>query len=246
LFWWFALILSFIGIFVFFMMAVISFFKRNIKSKQAAKQYFLISILCIAVVFVSMLNIGKSHMELVGTETTLVSDTENNVSEKQDADNKKEIEVNTKSEEAEKKEQEETNAKEEAMKAQKKAKDEAKKKAQAEAEAREKAELEAKNQAAEIAIKDALDLYMYENFKYYYETSWYSSVSATGCVIHENEKVFILQSKGNSYNDQAEQFLSATLGFFNSKTTEAQFLVDKVILVDNQKNIIKEVETNKW
>ena len=98
----------------------------------------------------------------------------------------------------------------------------------------------------EEVIKNALDSYMYRNFSQYYQTSWFDSVSATDAVINDYGNTFIIQSKSNEDNMRAEKFYGAALGFFNAKTTEAQYLVDRVILIDQDFNILKEMETVKW
>lgn len=98
----------------------------------------------------------------------------------------------------------------------------------------------------ENAIKKELDNYMGRNFYQYYETTWFDSVSSTGAVINDYGKTFIIQSKGDSFHEKARMFFNATLGFFNAKTTEAQYLVDKVILIDQDFNVLEETETISW
>ncbi|MDF1508787.1 hypothetical protein PZE06_11440 [Robertmurraya sp. DFI.2.37] len=95
----------------------------------------------------------------------------------------------------------------------------------------------------EEAIKKALDMYMSENFYRYHKTTWFDSVSGTDAVINEYGKTFIIQSKGKEYEQEAEKFYSAVLGFFNAKTTDPKYLVDNVILIDQDFNILRETKT---
>lgn len=110
----------------------------------------------------------------------------------------------------------------------------------------EKLRSDNQNVEQEDAIKKALDSYMSENFYRYAKTSWFDSVSATDAVINKYGKTFIIQSKGEQYNQQAEEFYSAAVGFFNAKTTEPQYLVDYVILIDKDFNTLRETETINW
>lgn len=228
MFWALTLLLSFIGIFVFLVLAVISLIS-NVREKRIAAQYFVISGLCVAVVCISILNIGKSQMEKVMRESKVASAT----SMIKDIEEPKKVSVNTVSEKQKKAEEKASQVK-----------------AQQDADAKKRFEEAAKRNAkraeTERLIKQAFDKYMYVNFKYYGETSWYSSVSATGCVVDKQGKTFIIQSKSKPNDEKAKHFLEAALGFFNSKTTKSQFLVNKVILIDNQSTILKEVDTVNW
>lgn len=103
-----------------------------------------------------------------------------------------------------------------------------------------------KHTLEEDVIKKAADKYMIENFGSVIKTSWFDSIKGTRAVINKTNKTFIIQSKGESYDVNAEKFMSATLGFFNDKTLELNYRVDRVTLVDRNYNIIKEAEIIKW
>jgi 23S rRNA G2069 N7-methylase RlmK/C1962 C5-methylase RlmI len=103
-----------------------------------------------------------------------------------------------------------------------------------------------KHQSEEENIKRIVDKYMYDNFGSVFKTSWYDSISASGAVINQYGKYFVIQSKSDSHNDKAKEYIKGLLSFFNSKTTDPEYLVDKVILVDQGNNIIYEKDTFKW
>ncbi|AVK86010.1 hypothetical protein C3943_22190 [Lysinibacillus sp. B2A1] len=98
----------------------------------------------------------------------------------------------------------------------------------------------------ENIIKKEADKFMIENFGSYTKTTWFDSVAATSASINKNGKYFLVQSKGDEYNPQAKQFLQGLLMYFNAKTLDKSYKVDKVILVDQDFKVLFESEIIKW
>ncbi|MGY4796029.1 hypothetical protein ACVNNN_13585 [Lysinibacillus fusiformis] len=98
----------------------------------------------------------------------------------------------------------------------------------------------------ENIIKNEADKFMIENFGSYTKTTWFDSVSATSTSINKNGKYFLVQSKDTEHNSQAKQFVQGLMMYFNSKTLDKSYKVDKVILVDQDFNILFEFEIIKW
>lgn len=105
---------------------------------------------------------------------------------------------------------------------------------------------DAKHKIEEENIKKVVDKYMFDNFGNVFKTTWYDSISASSAVINEYGTYFVIQSKSDSHNEKAKEYIKGLLGFFNSKTTDSEYLVDKVILVDQENNIIYKKDTFKW
>ncbi|MEK4294053.1 hypothetical protein [Paenibacillus sp. FSL R5-0914] len=104
-----------------------------------------------------------------------------------------------------------------------------------------------KHTEREKLIKDKVDKYMYENFGGTFKTTWFDSISASGAVINEYGKFFIVVSKGE--DEKAIDYVSGLLSFFNDKTIDKDYKVAKVILVDEEYKVykvIKQVNTIEW
>ncbi|WP_160037200.1 hypothetical protein [Paenibacillus sp. An7] len=100
-----------------------------------------------------------------------------------------------------------------------------------------------KHTKEEKLIKDKVDNYMYENFGGVFNTTWYDSILASGAVINEYGKLFLVVSKGD--DEKAINYVRGLLSFFNDKTIDEVYQVTKVVLVDKEYNLIKQVETIK-
>lgn len=96
----------------------------------------------------------------------------------------------------------------------------------------------------EKRIKDTVDKYMFENFGSIFKTTWYDSVSASGAVINDYGKFFIVQSSGEE--EKAKKFVGGVLTFFNSRTTTEEYRVDKVFLLNKNGEVIYQVDTIIW
>ncbi|WP_440833425.1 hypothetical protein [Paenibacillus sp. 22594] len=96
----------------------------------------------------------------------------------------------------------------------------------------------------EKIIKDKVDKYMYENFGGTFKTTWFDSVSASGAVINEYGKVFIVVSKRD--DKKAINYVGGLLSFFNDKTIDKDYKVAKIVLVDEEYKVIKQVNTIEW
>lgn len=83
------------------------------------------------------------------------------------------------------------------------------------------------------------------NFNYA-ETTWFNSISAASTVINSHGKFFIVQSKSENLNPKAKPFVQGLLSYFNAKTLDKSYKVDKVILVDQEHNILFETEIVDW
>lgn len=98
----------------------------------------------------------------------------------------------------------------------------------------------------EKVIKNAFDEYMNLNFYKYYKTSWWDSVSAGGAVINKYGRTFILQSSSDVYNSKTQNYLIAASAYFNDKTLESEYQVDRLVLVDSKFSIMDERKIIKW
>lgn len=98
----------------------------------------------------------------------------------------------------------------------------------------------------ESEIKEAFHEYMNYNFYQFHKTSWFDSVSATSAVINEYGTAFVIQSKGTEYDKHAENYLGSAGFFFNDKTLEGKYKVDRLILVNQEFETIKEIDIIKW
>lgn len=96
----------------------------------------------------------------------------------------------------------------------------------------------------EKRIKDTVDKYMFENFGSVFKTTWYDSVFASGAVINDYGKFFIVQS--SEEEDKAKKFVGGVLTFFNSRTTTEKYRVDKVFLLNKNGEVIYQVDTIIW
>ena len=96
----------------------------------------------------------------------------------------------------------------------------------------------------ENTIKTTVDKYMFENFGSIFKTTWFDSVSASGAVINEYGRFFVVQSDGDI--EEAKKFVEGLLHFFNDKTINKEYHVDKVLIINSQNVIIYEVNTIKW
>jgi hypothetical protein len=103
-----------------------------------------------------------------------------------------------------------------------------------------------KHTKEEDFIKKEVDEHMHFNFAKYGKTSWYDSISSSSAVINEGGRFFVVQIKSNADEEKAKEYVGGLLSFFNAKTTDPKFLVDKVIVVDKEFNIVYEKETIKW
>jgi len=87
---------------------------------------------------------------------------------------------------------------------------------------------------------------MYLNFGSVFETTWYDSVSGSSATINESGRVFVVQSKGDSFDSKAYNYRSGILYYFNDKTLDSRYKVDKVILISEDFGILKESKIIKW
>jgi len=98
----------------------------------------------------------------------------------------------------------------------------------------------------ESAIKEAFHEYMNYNFQQFYKTSWFDSVSATSTIINEFGTLFLIQSKGKEYDEQAKNYLGSAGYFFNDKTLDQKYRIDRLILVNQEYEVLKELGIVKW
>ncbi|MBO0587105.1 hypothetical protein [Sporosarcina sp. E16_8] len=98
----------------------------------------------------------------------------------------------------------------------------------------------------EAFIKKEVDQYMYLNFGSVFETTWYDSISGSSATINESGRVFVVQSKGESFDGKAHNYMGGILSYFNDKTLDSKYKVDKVILVSEDFEILKESKIIKW
>ncbi len=87
---------------------------------------------------------------------------------------------------------------------------------------------------------------MYLNFGSVFETTWYDSVSGSSASINESGRVFVVQSKGDSFDAEANNYMDGILSYFNNKTFDSWYKVDKVILISEDFEILKESKIIKW
>jgi hypothetical protein len=103
-----------------------------------------------------------------------------------------------------------------------------------------------KHSKEEDIIKKVADEHMYFNFAKFGKTSWYDSISSSSAVFNESGRFFVVQMRSNADKEKAKEYVGGLLSFFNAKTTDSKYLVDKIIVVDKEFNIVYEKETIKW
>ncbi|MDM5337432.1 hypothetical protein QUF84_09415 [Fictibacillus enclensis] len=98
------------------------------------------------------------------------------------------------------------------------------------------------NSKAEDAIKKEFDSHMFDDVGNIFKTSRYSYIAATGAVINDKEKLFIIQAKEGD-EKKAASFFDFALGYFNNTNLKPKYRVDTVMLVDHDFKIEEQMDT---
>ncbi|MDN4525913.1 hypothetical protein [Fictibacillus fluitans] len=98
------------------------------------------------------------------------------------------------------------------------------------------------NTKAEDAIKKEFDSHMFDDVGNTFKTGPDSYIAATGAVVNDREKLFIIQAEAGD-EKKAASFFDFALGYFNNTKLKPKYRVDTVVLVDYDFNVEKQMDT---